>query len=125
EVHTEPLVSRWRALVPAEQMLRRAMYRPTLRGVRLLADDTDTFVHLVAHAQVQEETYTLLGLPVRALYETSRLEAGTIDWNDARARFARAGVGHVLDAHLDATRHLFGTDNMPDPSEQIALRAHL
>ncbi len=124
ELHTEPLVSRWRSLVPAAQVLRRAMYRPTPGGVLLLADDTDTFVHLVAHAQLQEETYTLLGLPLRALYETSRLEAGTIDWKAARARFDHAGVGHVLDAHLDATRRLFGAGELPEPAAPGARRAH-
>ncbi len=123
EVHVEPLVSRWHALVPAPKMLRRAMYRPTARGVLLLADDTDSFVHLVAHAQLQEETYTLLGLPLRALLETSLLDPRPVDWKDARARFARGGVDHVLDAHLDATRHLFAATSLPEPSTAGARRA--
>jgi hypothetical protein len=123
ELHVEPLVSRWRALVPAPQMLRRAMYRPTTRGVMLLADDTDAFVHLVAHAQLQEETYRLLGLPLRALLETSLLDPRPVDWKDVRARFARGGVGHVLDAHLDATRHGFGATSLPEPSPAGARRA--
>ena len=66
ELHTELLVSRWRALAPAHDVLERAMFRPTPGGTLLLADDVDSFVHLVAHAQLQEETYTLLGLPLRA-----------------------------------------------------------
>jgi hypothetical protein len=123
ELHVEPLVSRWRALVPAAQMLRRAMYRPTERGAMLLADDTDTFVHLVAHAQLQEETYTLLGLPLRALLETARVNAREVRWDDARRRFDGAGVGHVLDAHLHATRHWFGAPDLPAPSEARARRA--
>ena len=69
ELHVEPVVSRWRALVPGAPVLRRAMYRPTSRGVLLLADDTDTFVHMVAHEQLQDETHRLLGLPLRALFE--------------------------------------------------------
>jgi hypothetical protein len=123
ELHVEPLVSRWRALVPAAQMLRRAMYRPTRRGVMLLADDTESFVHLVAHAQLQEETHTLLGLPLRAMLETARVGGGEIHWDDVRARFDGAGVGHVLDAHLYATRHWFGAPDLPAPSEAGTRRA--
>jgi hypothetical protein len=129
ELHVEPLVSRWRGLAPAEQMLSRAGLRSTGHGARLLADDTDTFVHLVAHAQLQEETYTLLGLPLRALFETARLADVDIHvdvrWPEARARFARAGVGHVLDAHLDATRRWFGASTLPAPSPSGARRAAL
>lgn len=125
ELHVEPLVSRWRALVPADRMLRRAMHRPTARGVLLLADDTDTFVHLVAHAQLQEETYTLLGLPLRAMFETAQLGrvVHEIEWNDVRARFDAAGVGQVLDAHLHGTRHWFGASELPEPSDGGARRA--
>ncbi|HEY3671430.1 MAG TPA: nucleotidyltransferase family protein, partial [Acidimicrobiia bacterium] len=123
ELHVEPLVSRWRALVPAGQMLRRAMYRPTERGVLLLADDTDTFVHLVAHAQLQEETHALLGLPLRALFETALVQQSEIRWRDVRARFEAAGVAPVLDAHLHATRHWFGADELPTPSAGSARRA--
>ena len=123
ELHVEPLVSRWRSLVPADRMLRRAMYRPTARGVLLLADDTDTFVHLVAHAQLQEETHTLLGLPLRALFETAQLQQEEIRWRDVRARFDDAGIGHVLDAHLHGTRHWFGASELPAPSPAGARRA--
>jgi hypothetical protein len=123
ELHVEPLVSRWRALVPADRMLRRAMYRPTERGVLLLADDTDTFMHLVAHAQLQEETHVLLGLPLRALFETARVQRSEIRWHDVRAGFEAAGVAHVLDAHLHATRHWFRADTLPEPSEGGARRA--
>jgi hypothetical protein len=72
ELHTELLVSQWSALVPAAAVLRRAMFRPTCGGPLLLADDTDAFVHLVAHAQLREETYVLFGLRLRALYETAQ-----------------------------------------------------
>jgi len=123
ELHVEPLVSRWRAIVTADRMLRRAMYRPTERGVLLLADDTDTFVHLVAHAQLQEETHTLLGLPLRALFETARIAPSEVRWRDVRAAFDDAGVGHVLDAHLYATRRWFGAEALPEPSEGGARRA--
>ncbi len=122
ELHIEPLVSRWRTLVPADRMLRRAMYRPTGRGVLLLADDTDTFMHLVAHAQLQEETHVLLGLPLRALFETARVQQSEIRWHDVRAGFEAAGVAHVLDAHLHATRHWFRVEELPEPSHAGARR---
>lgn len=124
EVHTELLVSRWQALAPADHVLARAMYRPTARGAFLLADDTDAFVHLVAHAQLQEETYTLLGLPLRALYETARLHPEAIDWDDVHGRFDRAGVGHVLAAHLDAARRLFGAPAPGVPARSRRAVAH-
>ena len=72
ELHTELLVSRWHRLAPATEVLERATFRSTPGGSLLLADDVDSLVHLVAHAQLQEETYTLLGLPLRALHETAR-----------------------------------------------------
>jgi len=99
------------------------MYRPTEHGVLLLADDTDAFVHLVAHAQLQEETHALLGLPLRALLETSCLDVGQIRWSDVRARFDAAGVGHVLDAHLHAARHWLGVGDLPGPTEGGGRRA--
>ena len=108
ELHTELLVSRWQPLAPADHVLGRAVRASTSRGTLLLADATDAFVHLVAHAQLQDETYTRLGLPLRALHETARLDLAAIDGNDLHERFERAGVGHVLAAHLDAARHLFG-----------------
>jgi hypothetical protein len=121
ELHTALLVSRWEAMAPAAAVLARASERVTARGPilvaargpMLVASDTDTFVHLVAHAQLQEETYRLLGLPLRPLLETVHLVPGAIDWGDARERFARAGVGHVLAAHLDAAHRLFAAPAVP------------
>lgn len=109
ELHTELLVSRWNSLAPARDVFARATERSTPRGRFLMADDTDTFVHLVAHAQLQEDTYRLLGLPLRPLLETTHLLDTAIDWSDAQARFERADVGHVLAGHLDAAHRLFGT----------------
>jgi hypothetical protein len=120
ELHTELLVSRWRALAPAHDVLERAMFRPTPGGALLLGDDVDSFVHLVAHAQLQEETYTLLGLPLRALYETARHVVDAKDMAAARERFERAGVAHVFDAHLDAAHRLFGA---AAPSDHALRRA--
>ncbi len=107
ELHTEVLVARWRGLVPAEEVLERAKVRPTPGGALLLADVVDSFVHLVAHAQLQEETYTLLGLPLRALYETTRYDLAADELAAARDRYDRAGVAHVFDAHVDAAHRLF------------------
>ncbi|HEX5588077.1 MAG TPA: nucleotidyltransferase family protein, partial [Acidimicrobiia bacterium] len=110
ELHTEVLVSRWSGLAPADAMFARARERDTGRGAFLLASDTDTFVHLVAHAQLQDESYRLLHLPVRALFETALVlrAANDVDQATVRRRFAVHGVSHVLAAHLDAARELFG-----------------
>jgi hypothetical protein len=67
----------------------------------------------------------LLGLPLRALFETAQLADVDIRWAEARARFVRAGVGHVLDAHLDATRRWFGASTRLAPSPSGARRAAL
>jgi hypothetical protein len=124
ELHVEPLISRWSALVPAAEVLARATLRATARGGLLLADDTDALVHLVAHAQLQDETYTLLGLPLRALLETAHVDAGRVDWAGVRARFHRAGVDQVLDAHLHGARHWFRAA-VPAPPSGTARRAAL
>jgi hypothetical protein len=113
ELHTAPLVSRWDRLVPAWDVFARATERSTAHGRFLVADDTDTVVHLVAHAQLQEDTYRRLGLPLRALLETTRLLDTAIDWSDAQARFEHAGAGRVLAAHLDAASRLFGVPPAP------------
>ena len=120
ELHTELLVSRWNSLAPARNVFARAAERSTRLGRFLMADDTDTFVHLVAHAQLQEDTYRLLGLPLRPLLETTLLLDTAIDWGDAQARFEHAGVGHVLAAHLDAARRLFDTGGSPIPMSRRA-----
>ncbi len=123
ELHVEPLVSRWRALVPAAQMLRRAMYRPTGRGVMLLADDTDTFVHLVAHAQLQEETHTLLGLPLRALLETARIDARRSAGTTCAG--GSTGPGCATCSTRTCTRRATGSEprSCPHPREPSAWRA--
>jgi Uncharacterised nucleotidyltransferase len=116
ELHTALLVSRWNPLAPARGVFERAAERPTGHGRFLLADDTDTFVHLVAHAQLQEDTYRLLGLPLRPLLETTHLLGTAIDWRDVGDRFARAGAGHVLAAHLDAVSRLYGVPRGSRPT---------
>ncbi|MDQ1432107.1 MAG: hypothetical protein QOF40_2709, partial [Actinomycetota bacterium] len=113
ELHTSLLVSRWVPLAPASEVLARATERSTAHGRFLMADDTDTVVHLVAHAQLQEGTYRRLGLPLRPLLETTRVLDSAVDWHEAQARFERAGVGRVLAAHLDAAVRLFGVPSPP------------
>jgi len=125
ELHTELLVSRWSRLAPAVDVLASARRRETALGSVLLASDTHTLVHLVAHAQLQDDTYRLLGVPLRALYETARwLEhAHDADVDTTRRVFARAGVRHVLDAHLDAAHRWFGGPAAPPPGPRA--RAHI
>jgi hypothetical protein len=122
ELHTELLVSRWHALAPAADVFARARRRGTALGSMLLASDTDTLVHLVAHAQLQDDTYRLLGVPLRALFETAHwlAQAPEVDDADTRERFARAGVGHVLDAHLHAAHRWF---DGPPPRRPTGIRA--
>ncbi|MET0628604.1 MAG: nucleotidyltransferase family protein [Acidimicrobiia bacterium] len=124
ELHTELLVSRWSGLAPASDVLARASRRDTAAGAFVLASDTDTFVHLVAHAQLQDETYRLLGVPLRALFETALLlrVAHDIDDADVTRRFATHGVSHVLAAHLDASRRMF--DAPVDVPSNVRTVAH-
>ena len=124
ELHVEPLVSRWRALVPADRMLRRAMYRPTERGV---AAARRRHRHLRAPGRARAAA----GRDARAARACrcehcsrpralrSRRSAGTT----SAAGFEAAGVAHVLDAHLHATRHWFRAEELPEPSQEGARRA--
>jgi hypothetical protein len=117
-------VSRWSALAPAADVFARARAVDTAHGRIRFATDTDTFVHLVAHAQLQDDTYRLLGVPLRALFETARwLTAPTaIDLDAAGWRFTRAGVSHVLDAHLDAAHRWLSAPGVRTTT--VRARAH-
>jgi hypothetical protein len=57
------------------------------------------------------------------LFETALVHQSEIRWRDVRSAFASAGVAPVLDAHLHATRHWFGPEALPAPSERGARRA--
>lgn len=124
ELHTEPLVSRWRSIAPAAGMLATARERPTACGPLLLASDTDAFAHLVAHAQLQDDTYRLFGLPLRALLETSLVlgRPNDVDLAEVERRFAAVGARHVLRAHLAAAHACFGVG--PAGAADVRSRTH-
>ena len=124
ELHTEPLIARWRAIAPAAGMLASARERPTAFGPLLLASDTDAFVHLVAHAQLQDDTYRRLGMPLRALLETGVMlgRPNDVDLADVERRFAGRGVSHVLRAHLADAHARFGV--LPAGPGDARSRAH-
>ncbi len=124
ELHTEPLVSRWRDLAPAAEMLAAARDRPTAFGSVLLARDTDAFAHLVAHAQLQDDTYRRFGLPLRALLESSVVlgRPNDVDLDEVEQRFAGRAVAHVLRAHLTAAHLLFAVPH--SVSDDARARVH-
>jgi hypothetical protein len=93
---------------PASDVLACASRRDTASGAFVLASDTDTFVHLVAHAQLQDDTYRLLGLPMRAVRDRTAAAR--------RARHRRCRRHEAVRdarclararAHLDAPRRMF------------------
>jgi hypothetical protein len=106
ELHVAPLVSRWNAMLGSREVWAAA--RHDSHG-RLRMSDTHAVIHLVAHAQLQDDTYQLCELPLQALYEMVRWSfADSVDWDGVHRRFVANDCRHVLDAHLDAAHRLFG-----------------
>jgi len=124
ELHTELLVHRWRAVLPASVVWGRVA--PRGPSGRLLMDDTHAVVHLVAHGQLQDDTYLLRELPLRALHELAVwARCGTpIDWEEVAGHFDRVGRRSVLDASLLATARMFHAE-VPVRAGLSARRQHL
>ena len=113
ELHTALFVSRWRPVLPADEVL----------GAGGLTS-TRAVVHAVAHAQLHDEAFLLRHRPLRALHETAVLSrsprGGEVDWAEVRRRFDSVGAAPALDAHLQLARHLFGADVPPPRSARRA-----
>jgi hypothetical protein len=116
ELHTALVVSRWRAVLPAAEVL----------GAGAPLSTTDAVVHGIAHAQLHDEAHLLGRLPLRAVHELACLVAGPraedIDWRRVRQHFAAAGAEVALDAHLALVRSLFAA---PVPAPEHRGRAEL
>jgi hypothetical protein len=117
ELHTALVVSRWRAVLPADEVLEAGAPLST----------TDAVVHAIAHAQLHDEAHLLARVPLRSLHELAVLSrgsrAGEIDWAGVRHRFEGAGAGPALDAHLDLARALFAAE-VPEPAGHLRPRVH-
>ena len=117
ELHTALVVSRWRAVLGADEVLAAGSPMST----------TDAVVHAIAHAQLHDEAHLLGRVPLRALHELAVLTAGPrgseIDWVQVRARFARAGAHAALDAHLWLAGGLFDAQ-VPRPTRTLGPRLH-
>ena len=117
ELHTALVVSRWRAVLPASEVLAAGPPMATTAAV----------IHSIAHAQLHDEAHLLARVPLRALHELAVLSVGPrgaeIDWDRVRRRFAAVGAGAALDAHLDLARHLFAAA-VPPPARPMRARWH-
>ncbi len=117
ELHTALVVSRWRAVLPAAEVLAAG---PPL-------STTDAVIHSIAHAQLHDEAHLLARLPLRALHELAVVAAGPrggeIDWDRVRRQFTAAGAGAALDAHLWLAIGLFGAA-VPRPRSTWRPRLH-
>jgi hypothetical protein len=117
ELHTALVVSRWRGVLPADQVL----------GHGAPMSSTDAVVHSIAHAQLHDEAHLLARIPLRALHELSVLaagpRAGEIDWWRVRSAFRGVSAEPALDAHLAMARSLFGAA-VPAPANRLRAEAH-
>jgi hypothetical protein len=112
EVHETVLRRPWGRLLPASDVFAAAAVVDGPYGRHLVMHDTHAVVALIAHAQLQDETYPRLQIPVRGLYETDtwiKRRPSAIDWDEVERRFAGVGERGVLDAHLLALHRWFGT----------------
>ena len=118
EVHLELLLKRWAGVLGADEVLDGDHQMST----------TDAATHLIAHAQLQDESYLLGRVPWRALYELALLlqsdRRSDIDWNLVRSRFADAGAERALDGFLWQSSMLFGAD-VPPRSGRVPTRSRL
>jgi len=112
ELHTALVVSRWRGVLPAQDVLAAGSPMST----------TDAVVHSIAHAQLHDEAHLLGRLALRSAHELAVLAAGPradqIDWDRVRARFATVRASGALDAHLHLARAAFGAA-VPEPSGRL------
>jgi hypothetical protein len=118
ELHTALVVSRWRGVLPARDVLAAGPPMST----------TDAVVHSIAHAQLHDEAHLLGRLALRSAHELAVLaagpRAGTIDWGGVRTRFAAVGATGALDAQLHLARAAFGAE-VPEPSRPLPAAARL
>jgi hypothetical protein len=121
EVHTALAVSRWRAVLPAEDVFA------SVRDGRMTT--THAVVHSIVHAQLHDEAHLLRHLPLRALHELAVLSrspvAATVDWDEVHRRFEVGGrrARAAIDAHLGLARDLFAAD-VPAPRSELRVKAH-
>jgi Uncharacterised nucleotidyltransferase len=117
ELHTALVVSRWRAVLPASEVLSAG---PPLSS-------TDAVIHSIAHAQLHDEAHLLARMPWRALHELAVVAGGhrgpEIDWDRVRRQFTAVGAAAALDAHLWLAIDLFDAA-VPRPARTWRPRLH-
>lgn len=108
ELHMKLTPDRWSDLLDARRALDRAAVPPDGIGWRLAR--TDSCIHLIAHAQLQDDALRLWRLPLRSLHETALLVAREedVDWHEVDRRFTQAGQGRALQTHLRLATTIFG-----------------
>jgi alpha-ketoglutarate-dependent taurine dioxygenase len=112
ELHRSTLMSRHAAVLPDADLWAHASAAELNGRAQALPNPTHAFALLIAHAQLQDDGYRLLHLPLRALYDFALLNAqgrdGAVDWGEVRERFARVGKLRCLSGFVAAVEDLFG-----------------
>ncbi len=92
ELHQAPLALALQAIVPAAELLRRALPIDTPSGGRALVPcPTDLALHNVAHAMLHHHFYRMAELPLRDALDLVTLAArhgDQVDWDAVRAHLA-------------------------------------
>jgi alpha-ketoglutarate-dependent taurine dioxygenase len=111
ELHRSTLMSRHAAVLPDVDLWADASTIEVNRRAQPAPSPTHAFTLLIAHAQLQDDCYRLLHLPIRALHDFALLHAhgrdASVDWEAVRERFERVGKLHCLQGFMAAAEDLF------------------
>jgi alpha-ketoglutarate-dependent taurine dioxygenase len=111
ELHRSTLMSRHAAVLPDVDLWAHASTAEVNGHAQRVPSPTHAFTLLIAHAQLQDECYRLVRLPIRALYDFALLQANgrdtTVDWGAVREDFARVGKLQCLSGFMAAAEDLF------------------
>jgi len=111
ELHRSTLMSRHAAVLPDVDLWADASTIEVNRRAQPAPSPTHAFTLLIAHAQLQDDCYRLLHLPIRALHDFALLRSlgrdASVDWEAVRERFERVGKLHCLQGFMAAAEDLF------------------
>jgi hypothetical protein len=111
ELQTAPLVRRYDAVLPVEELRAGAVTIDVCGRAQAVPTATHAMVLTIAHAQLQDECYRLLTVPLRSLHDVAVVMATgevIVDWDQVAHHFRRAGHSQVLGGFAVACDELFG-----------------
>jgi hypothetical protein len=111
ELQTAPLVRRYDAVLPVAELRAAAVTVDVCGRAQRVPSPTHAMVLTIAHAQLQDECYRLLTIPLRSLHDVAVVvTAGgvVVDWDEVARRFDRAGYSRALGGFTAACEELLG-----------------